>query len=75
MPSMTDRLMRLRPVQFRYKAQDDSLEYELVAEEVAEVEPGLVNPEGDHVYYRKVNAMLLKAVQELTARVEELEQR
>ena len=58
MPSMTDRLMRLRPVQFRYKAQDASLEFGLIAEEVAEVEPALVNPEGDHVYYRKVNAML-----------------
>ena len=58
---------------FQYKNGDGTLEYGLVAEEGVEVAPELATD--DLVYYRKVNAMLLKAVQELTARVEELERR
>ena len=82
-------LQRLRPVTFRYKqaqAGGQRLEYGLIAEEVAEVYPGLVvyNEEGqpETVQYRKVNAMLLNEVQKqhrqiqaLLARVARLEHR
>ena len=90
MSEASDRLMQLRPVTFRYKkayaAGAKPIHNGLIAEEVAEVYPGLVvyNDDGqpETVQYRKVNAMLLNEVQkqhrqiaDLTARLAELERR
>src|SRR5262249_27533587 len=71
-------LMKLRPVTFRYKqAQEDGshpLQYGLVAEEVAEVNPGLVqfDKEGQPqtVLYHVLPAMLLNEAQKEHQRVE-----
>jgi len=65
-------LMRLRPVTFRYKAPYDDgqrvLQYGLIAEEVAAVNPGLVQFGDDGkplaVRYHFVDAMLLNEVQQ-----------
>jgi hypothetical protein len=71
MGEMSGGLMRLRPVTFRYKpGQDDGSrlrQYGLIAEEVAQVDPGLVQLGADGqpltVRYHFVNAMLLNEVQ------------
>jgi hypothetical protein len=76
-------LMRLRPVTFRYKQPyaDGSkpVDYGLIAEEVAEVYPGLVartsSGEVETVQYQKVNAMLLNEVQKQHRQIEEQDQR
>ena len=73
MGDVTDALMRLRPVSFRYShtfnGDVQPLQYGLIAEEVAEIFPGLVvfNEAGlpETVQYSKVNAMLLNEVQKL----------
>jgi hypothetical protein len=65
-------LMRLRPVTFHYQPQYDDgsrlLQYGLVAEEVAQVYPGLVQYDKDGkalaVRYQFVDAMLLNEVQQ-----------
>jgi len=78
MPDATATLMRLRPVEFRYIAQGENapLQYGLIAEEVRDVAPDLVahnaGGEVETVYYDKVNAMLLKVVQEQQRAIEEL---
>jgi len=66
----SDVLMKLRPVAFYYKPELDSThtrQYGLVAEEVAQVAPGLVVFDQDGkpqtVRYHFVNAMLLNEVQ------------
>jgi hypothetical protein len=72
-------LMRLRPVTFRYKqAQEDGshpLQYGLVAEEVAEVNPGLVQFDKDGnpqtVLYHVLPAMLLNEVQKEHQKIED----
>ncbi|HEX4962649.1 MAG TPA: tail fiber domain-containing protein [Thermoanaerobaculia bacterium] len=64
-------LMQLRPVTFRYKAPYDDgshrLQYGLIAEEVAKVDPELVQFDGkgqaQTVRYHVVNMMLLNEVQ------------
>ncbi len=68
MGAKSDRLMRLRPVTFRYK--DDSagtLQYGLIAEEVAQVYPELVIYGADgkalSVAYQLLPAMLLNEMQ------------
>ncbi len=71
MGDATNGLMKLRPVTFYYKKEYADgprlLQYGLIAEEVAEVYPGLVqyNEKGEPntVYYQFVNAMLLNEVQ------------
>jgi hypothetical protein len=69
MRDTTDTIMNLRPVEFRYTSQGPAatVQYGLIAEEVAEVAPELAvrKPNGDveTVYYDKVNAMMLKQVQ------------
>lgn len=77
-------LMQLRPVTFRYKAPYDDgahrLQYGLIAEEVAKVDPELVQFDGkgqaQTVRYHVINMMLLNEVQrqegELTAQTAEL---
>jgi hypothetical protein len=71
MGELTDRLLALRPVVFRYKpevqAGERPLEYGLIAEEVAEVFPELVvhDDEGKPftVKYHLLAAMLLNELQ------------
>lgn len=78
MADATDGLMKLRPATFHYKKEYDDgshlLQYGLVAEEVAEVYPGLVNYGRDGkvntVYYQFVNAMLLNEVQKQHRKME-----
>ena len=78
MDNASQALYRLRPVSYRYKKDVDktqSLEYGLVAEEVAQVDPNLAirdrNGQIEAVRYMAVNAMLLneflKAHQKLEA--------
>jgi hypothetical protein len=67
MGDLTERLLELRPVVFRYKPEvqegERPLEYGLIAEEVAEVFPGLVvyDDEGKPftVKYHLLSSMLL----------------
>lgn len=71
MADATDGLMKLRPVTFFYKKEyaDGAhlRQYGLIAEEVAEVYPDLVQYDADGkpftVYYQFVNAMLLNEFQ------------
>jgi hypothetical protein len=71
--AVADRLMRLRPVSFRYREEiagdeDPPLEYGLIAEEVAEVFPELVHVDEDGkpfaVRYHLLSTLLLEAFQE-----------
>jgi hypothetical protein len=71
-------LYRLKPVTYRYKKEIDktqSLAFGLIAEEVAEANPGLVahNAQGqpESVHYEMVNAMLLNEFLKEHKRVEE----
>jgi hypothetical protein len=71
-------MMQLRPVTFKYKSHtDDVLQYGLIAEEVQQVMPGIVNldQEGNPftVRYHDLVPMLLNELQKLAARVTELE--
>jgi hypothetical protein len=71
MGSASRLLMQLRPVTFRYKAPYDDgshrLQYGLIAEEVAKVDPALVQFDGkgqaQTVRYQAVDMMLLNEVQ------------
>jgi len=71
MADASDRLLNLRPVQFRYKKPDANgekpIQYGLIAEEVAEVLPELVvtNKDGqpETVAYHLLPAMLLNELQ------------
>jgi len=71
MADASDRLLRLRPVQFRYKKPkangDKPIQYGLIAEEVAKVIPELVvnNKDGqpETVAYHLLPAMLLNELQ------------
>jgi hypothetical protein len=75
-------LMQLRPVTFRYKPQYDNgtgtLQYGLIAEEVAKVYPGLVqfsdNGEPMTVYYNLLTSMLLNEVQKEHRQIESQQQ-
>jgi len=85
MGELTDRLLELRPVVFRYKPEvqegERPLEYGLIAEEVAEVFPDLVvhDEQGQPftVKYHLLSAMLLNELKVMKAahehRLEELE--
>jgi len=68
MGDASERLMNLRPVTFRYKEDpSDTLQYALVAEEVARVYPELVTYADDgrplSVAYHLLPAMLLNELQ------------
>ena len=82
--------MRLRPVTFRYKHEynggADELQYGLIAEEVAEIDPSLVlygtDGQPQTVRYHFLTPILLNEVQkqqrtidEQKARIESLEER
>jgi hypothetical protein len=77
MGAASDVLMQLRPVTFHYKAPYDDgqrvLQYGLIAEEVAAIDPGLVQLGDDGlpltVRYHFVNAMLLGEVQKQHAKL------
>jgi hypothetical protein len=82
MGAESDVLMKLRPVTFYYRPELDEAhlrQYGLVAEEVAEVAPGLVAYGEDGspqtVRYNFVNALLLNEVQRLRRYVQDLETR
>jgi len=74
----SDVLLKLRPVAFYYKSEFDSShtrQYGLVAEEVAQIAPGLVvfdkDGQPETVRYHFVNAMLLNEVQKQRRLIEE----
>lgn len=77
MASKSHRVMQLHPVTFRYKAPYDDgshrLQYGLIAEEVAKIDPELVqfdsNGQAQTVRYHVVNMMLLNEVQRQEAEV------
>ena len=85
MEDASETLYRLRPVTFRYKKEIDasqSLDFGLIAEDVARIDPNLANRNRDgeieSVRYHAINAMLLNeflkahhTVQELKATVTE----
>jgi hypothetical protein len=84
MTDASETLYRLKPVTYRYKKEIDatqSLDYGLVAEEVAAVEPNLVACDKDGqietVRYTAVNAMLLneflKARRQIDAQQKQIE--
>ena len=81
MNEASDALMNLRPVTFHYKADQDpagrTLQYGLIAEEVAQVYPGLVAhaPDGqvETVMVQFLPAMLLNEVQKQRRTIERLE--
>jgi hypothetical protein len=73
MAGASERLLKLRPVQFRYKKADASgdkpIQYGLIAEEVAEVYPELVVRDAttgriDGVRYEELAPMLLNEMQQ-----------
>ena len=80
MGDSTDALMKLRPVTFLYKPEfangDRTLQYGLIAEEVAEIYPDLVSYEKDGktpytVRYQYLASMLLNEVQKQYHRADE----
>lgn len=87
MDSASETLYRLKPVTYRYKKEidrDQALDYGLIAEEVAEIDPNLAlrNAKGEieSVRYNAINVMLLneflkehKAFVEEQAKVKKLE--
>ncbi|MHC1727078.1 MAG: tail fiber domain-containing protein [Syntrophobacteraceae bacterium] len=84
MGNASNGLMELRPVTFRYKPEYDegprTIQYGLIAEEVAEVYPDLVkhDPETGQPYtvsYHLVNAMLLNEVQKQHKELSALKER
>jgi hypothetical protein len=80
MDTVSDRLMQLRPVTFRYKDSAEkgphSLQYGLIAEEVAKVYPNLVQYDKQGkpftVYYHLLTPMLLNELQKEHHRTEAL---
>jgi hypothetical protein len=81
MGALTERLLELRPVVFRYKPEVQSgerpLEYGLIAEEVAEIFPDLVvyDEEGQPftVKYHLMSSMLLNELKKQHERLERQE--
>ena len=74
--SETDNVYQLRPVHFRWR-DDNRKDYGLIAEEVEKIYPDLVtkgnNGDALGISYTKLTALLVKTIQELTDRVEKLE--
>lgn len=78
MGTASDSLMKLRPVTFHYKTDGSHLlQYGLIAEEVAKVNPDLVQYDDQGkpftVRYHLINAMLLNELQKEHGRTQELE--
>jgi len=82
MAQLSERLLKLRPVTFRYRTPDadghKSIQYGLIAEEVAEVFPELVvfdkDGQPDAVKYQVLTPMLLNEVQQQAAEIRELKE-
>ena len=74
--SQSDNVYKLRPVHFKWKDNNRG-DIGLIAEEVGEIYPELVsigvdgNAEG--ISYTKLTAVLIKTIQELSARIDKLE--
>ena len=70
--TVSDKLLQLRPVSFRYKQETDDgtkpLQYGLIAEEVAKVYPELVEYDKDgkpySVFYNLLTPLMLKELQQ-----------
>ena len=83
MGEASSRIMQLRPVTFRYKKENGDgarpLQFGLIAEEVTEVYPGLVQysatGEANAVLYHLLNAMLLNEVQKQHRQIQEQKER
>ena len=84
MGDASSNLMKLRPVAFHYKPEyidgPRTMQYGLIAEEVAEVYPELVvydpkTGQPQTVSYHLVNALLLNEVQKQQRRINDLEER
>ncbi len=85
MGELSERLLELRPVVFRYKEEQEvesgevPLEYGLIAEEVAEIFPDLVvyDEEGEPftVKYHLLSSMLLNELQKQAREMEDLRSR
>lgn len=78
MDDASSALMQLRPVTFTFKKdQNKNLQYGLIAEEVAEIMPEIVNYDNEglpfSVRYHDMPAMLLNEIQKLSRRIEALE--
>jgi len=75
MGDRSDTIMRLRPVTFRYKNAGDDLQYGLIAEEVADVDPSLVlfGPDGQPqtVRYHFLAPLLVNEVQKQRRTIEQ----
>ena len=79
MGSASDRLLRLRPVTFRYKKPfadgEKPIQYGLIAEEVAEVFPDLVaygrDKRPETVKYQMLSSLLLNELQKEHAQIQE----
>ena len=73
-----DKVMQLKPASFRYTQNDENIKGGFIAQEVKEIFPDLVTKTQDEddlmgVDYYGVIALLTKAVQELTEKVNKLE--
>ena len=72
----SDKIYQLRPVNFKWK-EDQRKDLGLIAEEVVKVYPELVKTDGEGnamgVNYSKLTAVLIKTVQDLKSRIEDLE--
>jgi hypothetical protein len=80
MDDASQALFALKPVTFRYKKEIDqtqSLEYGLIAEDVAEIDPNLAVRDGtgkiDSVRYSAINAMLLNEFLKEHRKVEQMQ--
>ena len=69
-------LNKLRPVAYKYKKGDDQIRFGFIAQEVLDVLPNIVDGTEQTNYgvsYQDIIAVLVKSVQELSDRVDELE--
>lgn len=77
MGSASDALLKMRPVTFNYKSNPDHLVFGLIAEEVNDVMPDLVNLDDEglphNVKYHDLPSLLLHQIQKMAARIESLE--
>ncbi len=76
LPEQSDAIFKLRPVHFRWK-DNNQKDVGLIAEEVQKIYPELVSVEDDGqaggIKYTKLTAILVKTIQDLSARIEKLE--
>ena len=74
--SQSDNIYKLRPVHFKWK-DNNREDIGLIAEEVGKVYPELVstgiNGSAEGISYTKLTAVLIKTIQELSARIDKLE--